>query len=634
MLIAVTGCSGFEDFRPEAGLAVKEIAVTKSETVGTRARYDEATRELFWTGGDKYFYYTFGTSDALSDVNVGTLSSASNITEIIPVTYDLANDNTVVIGSTGTKVGAVSSRTRTTVTFTGGIPAVQDGTVEGSYVNLGIANLQTQNATVLGSRQAYISFNLLTSTVGDRTVKFFTVNGKDGETVCGNATFAIASADVTNVSGGSNVVVNVTAAEQRNYYVALAPGTYTYGLRICLYDEGTVDSSTGAITDGHICGYVDTKPGVEVKSGRILALGDLTAHKTVPGTTLVSHPSEVRIAKISGLTQTKKLYIEYGPSDMTDIEFEYSVPNVISAERGPDADYNDGKNYMTVIVTPVCADRTDPTAESTCILTIKDKYPAPGMTPAQVICTVNVGMFIDPGLPSGTLWAATNVKGDGSSSPWGFETTLDAYGDMYPWGWTKPRPDVSYPEQWKYLEWAANPEWNDNPTFDLPQKTNSTWSINMTGGRYFDSNVTRMLDEDDVCKKISPSFRIPTSADCEELRNNTEHLSCVNFGNHMYFICRSKVKYYEDVDVYFRLSGWHTVDNCISSRDVEARYWSSEFAPKDTGLACADMGAQGWTIQYKSGYHCWVDCLSGEGGYYRRMVWHSCSVKAVWTPTD
>lgn len=580
LLIAATGCSGLEDFRPEAGLAVKEIAVTKSETVGTRARYDEATRELFWSDGDGYFFYTFGISDVLSDVTVGTLGSASHITEIIPVAYDLANDNTVVIGSTGSKVGAVSSKTKTAVTITNGIPAVQDGTVEGSYVNLGIANLQTQDEAFLASRQAYISFNLLTGTVGDRTVKFFTVNGKDGETVCGDATFAIESAEVSAVSGGTNVVVNVTAAAQQNYYVALAPGTYTHGLRICLYDAGTVDSSTGTITGGHICGYIDTKPGVVVTAGRILALGDLTAHKTVPASgasgCLTVHPSDAHIVKLSDFVQTKKFWIEHDPSDMTDIDFEYSAAGIIEAERGPDEIYN-GTNYMTVLVTPVCDDITGAAEEQVCTLTVKDRYPAPGTTPASATCTVTVSMFIDLGLPSGTLWAATYVKDTGTTHTLALTTSVAETGSFFPWSWTKSRPqndDMTL--VWRWGEWSEIFPSSDRPNFTYPSTTEMLYDLamelNMSGGLYMSRNT--IPDIYDVCHCCHSSLSLPDASQISELADKTNVENCYSYDGNIFCKLTSNVEYYEDVSMLIRSSGSQTLPGKIFNVNSVSGFWS------------------------------------------------------------
>ena len=582
LLFAATGCTGLEDFRPEAGLAVKEIAVTKSETVGTRARYDEATRELFWSDGDGYFFYTFGTSDALSDVTVGTLGSASHITEIIPVTYDLANDNTVVIGSTGSKVGAVSSKTRTAVTITNGIPVVQDGTVECSYVNLGTADLQSQDEAFLASRQAYISFNLLTSTVGDRTVKFFTVNGKNGETLCGDATFAIASGGAADVSGDTDVVVDVTAAAQRNYYVALAPQTYSKGLRICLYDEGTVDSSTGAITGGHICGYVDTKQDMEIAPGRVIALGDLTAHKTVPASgtddCLIVHPSDAHIVKLSDFVQTKKLWIEYKPSDMTDIDFEYSAAGIIEAERGPDEYYN-GKNYMTVLVTPICDDIANAAEEHVCTLTVKDRYPAPGTAPSSVTCTVTVGMFIDLGLPSGTLWAATYVKETGTTPALALTTSVAETGSYFPWSWTQSRPyNDDLKLIWRWGEWNTFFSDADKHTFTAPAhgdkkdyNTNSV-VVKMDAGFYKSRDV--VPEQYDVCHCCHSSMNLPDSSQISELVDNTDGLSSFNYDGNLFWKLTSNVEFYDDIYILLRNGGSQTLPGKVFGLNAVCGFWS------------------------------------------------------------
>lgn len=615
LLIAATGCTALEDFKLEIGLAVKEIAVTKSETVGTRARYDEATRELFWSDGDGYFFYTFGISDVLSNVTVGTLGSASHITEIIPVTYNLSNHNTVVIGSKGSKVGAVSSKTKTAVTITNGIPVVQDGTVEGSYVNLGTANLQSEDEAFLGSRQAFISFNLLTGTVGDRTVKFFTVNGKDGETVCGDATFAIASGGAADVSGGTDVVVDVTAAAQRNYYVALAPGTYTDGLRICLYDKGTVDSTTGTITDGHICGYVDTKPGIEVTAGRVLALGDLTAHKTVPASgaddCLIVHPSDAHIVKLSDFVQTKKFWIEHDPTDMTDIDFEYSVPGIIQAERGPDEEYN-GTNYMTVLVTPICADIAGAAEEHVCTLTVKDRYPAPGTTPASATCAVTVGMFIDLGLPSGTLWAATYVKDTDPTHTLALTTSVAETGSYFPWSWTESRPQNDDMKLvWRWGEWSQHfPDDGTRPEF--AHSSERTYDIQitlkMTGGFYMSTRV--VPEQYDVCHCCHSSLSLPDALQISELVGSTEGINSFNYNGNQFWKLTSKVEFYDDVYILIRNGGSQTLPGKIFGINAVCGFWGKNLNDNPSS-----------SLGYLSDYG--FNPTKGETGTYRnRLDWY------------
>lgn len=588
ILVILAGCTRFEDIGP-AGNAVKEFAVTKSESATTRAHYDEATRELYWKDGDGYFFYTYGPS-AISAVTSGTLPTASSRTEVIPVTYDYPAHKEVTIGSVGTKVGAISSFTRESVTFTNGIPVVQDGTIDGSYVNIGTAHLPEDDRVTLASCQAYISFNLLDLTVGGKQTAFFTLESLGGETVCGDATYTVASSEGAPVGDAKKITVKVNnLAEETDYYVALAPGTYSKGLRILLYDSGTVDPQTGAITDGHINGYVDTDPDLPVLPGRILSLGELTFHKTVPATSAASlsvHPSDVHIVNIADYTQTKKLWIDFAPSDMTDIEIELSREGVVSAVRGPDEEYNDGtglKKYLTVLVTPICPAITEPSTEEICLLTIRDKYPAPGTVAAETECVVTVGMWFDLGLDK--LWGATNLTNHGSTevSDPAWETEICAKGDLFPWGWKKCRPLLSdITKLWRWGEWSAYWTGAENPPVLSLEGKNSqggdkyTWpQVQMKSGRYASPNPAVLLPVDDVCQMIPGGGVIPAVADFTELIGHSVCHSSYLFNNRLFARFESTVPFYEDVELLFYYGGTLSLYGGSLSDQVSMVYWSS-----------------------------------------------------------
>lgn len=659
ILVVLAGCTRFEDVGP-AGNAVKEFAVTKSESATTRAHYDEVTRELYWKDGDGYFFYTYGPS-AISAVTSGTLATASSRTETIPVTYDYPAHKEVTIGSVGTKVGAISSFTRESVTFTNGIPVVQDGTIDGSYVNIGTAHLPDDDRVTLASCQAYISFNLLDLTVGGKQTAFFTVESLGGETLCGDATYTVASSEGTPVGDAKKIAVKVNnLVKETNYYVALAPGTYARGLRIVLYDSGTVDPQTGAITDGHINGYVDTDPDLPVLPGRILSLGELTFHKAVPATSAASlavHPSDVHIVNIADYTQTKKLWIDFAPSDMTDIEIELSREGVVSAVRGPDEEYNDGtglKKYMTVLVTPICPAITEPSTEEVCLLTIRDKYPAPGTVAAETECVVTVGMWFDLGLDK--LWGATNLTNHGSTevSDPAWETEICAKGDLFPWGWKKCRPLFSdVQKQWTWDDWSKYWEGTQNPSILKKTRVFASYTdcfgyvIQMTDGKYHDVEQPLLDSEDDICCSIDGGGSMPLVEDFQELIENSFCWPSYLFKGSLFARFVSTVPFYEDVELFFYYGGTLSLFGGGMGEHTTMVYWCNRlredlndvvahFSIVGTGYMDSSYGWRKekhtleWVYQYgeetkRAG--AWY--LSGQGTIGCAPVFSGGNVKAV-----
>ena len=67
------------------------------------------------------------------------------------------------------------------------------------------------------------------------------------------------------------------------------------------------------------------------------------------------------------------------------------------------------------------------------------------MIAVSTISVAQKHVYVDLGLPSGTLWATTNV---GADNP-------EDYGDYFAWGETKPKSDYSW-ETYKYANGAYN----------------------------------------------------------------------------------------------------------------------------------------------------------------------------------
>lgn len=103
--------------------------------------------------------------------------------------------------------------------------------------------------------------------------------------------------------------------------------------------------------------------------------------------------------------------------------------------------------------------------------------------------------YVDLGLPSGTLWATTNV---GASTP-------EEYGDYFAWGETTPK-DIY---DWNTYQWC-NGRWN---------KMTKYCTISTHGDNGFTDGKTELDPEDDAATaNWGPQWCMPTYEQQEELR--------------------------------------------------------------------------------------------------------------------
>jgi len=103
--------------------------------------------------------------------------------------------------------------------------------------------------------------------------------------------------------------------------------------------------------------------------------------------------------------------------------------------------------------------------------------------------------YVDLGLPSGTLWATTNV---GANSPGDF-------GDFFAWGETETKEEYS----WKTYKWC-----NGDETSLTKYNTNSSNGI-------VDNMKTLCLEDDAANANWGGRWRMPTSNEVSELQNET-----------------------------------------------------------------------------------------------------------------
>ena len=102
--------------------------------------------------------------------------------------------------------------------------------------------------------------------------------------------------------------------------------------------------------------------------------------------------------------------------------------------------------------------------------------------------------YVDLGLPSGTLWATTNI---GADFP-------EEYGEYFAWGETEPKSDYS----WETYKWCEG--------------TGTTLTKYCTDEAYGQVDSLRTLDmEDDVAYVMwGPDWRMPTDDELYELRSD------------------------------------------------------------------------------------------------------------------
>ena len=106
---------------------------------------------------------------------------------------------------------------------------------------------------------------------------------------------------------------------------------------------------------------------------------------------------------------------------------------------------------------------------------------------------------VDLGLPSGLKWASWNV---GASVP-------EEYGDYFAWGETVPKEDYD----WSTYKWC-------NGAYNKLTKYCNYYSSFWDSTEPIDNKTTLDLEDDAARANWGGSWRMPTDAECTELRNN------------------------------------------------------------------------------------------------------------------
>ena len=174
---------------------------------------------------------------------------------------------------------------------------------------------------------------------------------------------------------------------------------------------------------------------------------------------------------------------------------------------------------------------------------------------------------VDLGLPSGLKWASCNV---GASKP-------EEYGGYYQWAGTRDVTDKSIYLDWSNCPYHTGSSSSKGWTKYIPSNKSSYWS-----GSGKPDNKTALDPGDDVAHvKLGGSWRMPTNAEFEELRDNcnTEWTKLNGVYGRM-FTSRKNGK-----SIFLPAAGIRG-DGDLSSAGSNGYYWSSSLYTYYPGYAC------------------------------------------------
>ena len=164
--------------------------------------------------------------------------------------------------------------------------------------------------------------------------------------------------------------------------------------------------------------------------------------------------------------------------------------------------------------------------------------------------------YVDLGLPSGTLWATTNV---GASTP-------EGYGDYYAWGETEPKDEYT----WSTYQHANGSESTLTKYCNEEEYGNNGFVDNLT---------TLDLEDDAAAANWGTGWRMPTKNEMDELYNScTSEFTTQNGVNGVKFTAPN------GNTVFFPISGVK-VNNSVGGEGEDALYWSNMHVYSDQNLA-------------------------------------------------
>lgn len=177
--------------------------------------------------------------------------------------------------------------------------------------------------------------------------------------------------------------------------------------------------------------------------------------------------------------------------------------------------------------------------------------------PNQKNGTENGHEWVDLGLPSGLKWATCNV---GATNP-------EGYGDYFAWGETSPKTTYNL-STYKFIR-SGSSSWASITKYTIPDGQKS--GIWYNGDTFIGDNKTTLdLADDAAHVNWGGSWRMPTKAEQDELRDNCTWTETTKNGVNGYLIKSKK----NNNSIFLPASGCRH-NSSLSSVGYYGGYWSS-----------------------------------------------------------
>ena len=179
---------------------------------------------------------------------------------------------------------------------------------------------------------------------------------------------------------------------------------------------------------------------------------------------------------------------------------------------------------------------------------------------------ISVPEAVDLGLPSGLKWASFNL---GASAP-------EEHGDYYAWGESQPK--VYFYED-NYQWWIYTPTESQRFTI-LKYLFDGGWTYTVHPNETPDNQHVIYTEDDAATIQFGGEWRIPTSAEAQELINNCDWTWETNNGKSGYRV-KSRVEGYTNKSIFLPLTGymWQSSKDGTSDYGI---YWLADLIKDDT----------------------------------------------------
>ena len=319
---------------------------------------------------------------------------------------------------------------------------------------------------------------------------------------------------------GSGNGITIAAGTSGDRYVTLIPTEAT--------SVSFSGSATGSMTFGH---------GIQANNLYGMAAGIEVTLNKVPVTSVSLAPTSLSLEE--GKTETLTATVAPNNATYKDVTWKSSDETKATVDQnGLVTAVGAGTATITVTATNG-TDATDDDKTATCTVTV---------TPAHE--------YVDLGLPSRLLWATCNV---GADKP-------EGYGDYFAWGETETKNTYNYNTY----------KWFNNGNYKNIKKYNTKSDHGTV------DNKTTLDPEDDAAHvKWGGNWRMPTSAEWQELYSNTNSTWTTKNGvyGRKFTSKKDTTKY-----IFLPAAGQHT-EFGMNSVGSDGRYWSSSLYSSDPGSA-------------------------------------------------